>query len=275
MLKINTEALSSLGFNIATGIILEKLIENKNKKLPIFFNVKTLFRNYIGCLNGNADDKIKALKNHVNARPVINNFIEDTKLLISSCLESGYDINIYNINYDPFLKKVIEPRDLNNLKGLRAAMHKIEKFVLSEVKKNFPGILKEFNDPKIKKDFPKEFYIVTHIGIELLNFTENKNVTLLESHTGEQKDYTRWYSKYAKIGSKRMDIFPFNELLYNILGDNEYVKPANIKLRRHIFNIAIEDSWTSDYRFKEVTTSLKRADKILLDSLLKQYSKYF
>ena len=272
MLKLNTEAISSLGCNIASGIVLEQLIHNKSKKLPIYFNVKTLFRNYVACLDGNADEKIKILKNHVVARPIIKNFIEDTSILVNAFIDAGYDIKLYNIDYKPFLKNVFEARKEEDLKGLKSVVRKIESLAISYIKKDFPGIFEE-HKPKVK--FAKEFYIVTHIGIELLNFTGNKKVTLIESHTGEMKDFTKWYSKYAKIGSRRMDIFGFNELLYNILGDNEYVKPTDIKLRKHIFNIAIENAWTSDMSENEVRASIKRRDPIILREIERNYKKYF
>jgi len=272
MLKINPEAISSFGFNIASGIILEKLIENKAKKLPIFFNARTLFRNYVGCLDGKADDKISALKNSLRIRTILKNFIEDTKLLIHSFLENGYDINFYEIDYKPFLKKVMIDRDQSSIKGLRGAIKYREKNALIEISKNFPGI---YIKSKPKLELEKKCYIVTHIGIELLNFIGNEDVLLAESHTGEIKDYTRWYSKYAKIGARRMDIFPFNEFIYNILGDYEYVEPLNIKLRKHIYNIAIEEAWTSSMSEKAVKKSLKRKDLILFRELDSNYHKYF
>jgi len=272
MLKLHPDAISAFGANIATCIILEKFVENKSKKLPIFFNARTLFRNYVSCLDGKSDDKIAALKNVIKARPIIKNFIEDTKQIVSSFIDNGYDINIYEIGYKPFLKRVLSVRKEEELKGIRATIHKIEKAVLNDLNKTFPGIYIK-STPRVK--FGKEFYVVTHIGIELLNFVGNKKVHLAESHTGDIKDFTKWYNKYAKIGTRRMDVFSFNEFLYNILGDYDYVQPMDIKLRRHIFKIAIEEGWHSSMSESEVKLSLRRRDPILFKEINKKYRKYF
>jgi len=276
VLKLQTEAISTgFGCNISSGIILEKLVEDKPKKLPIYFNVKTLFRNYIGCLDGNADAKIKALKNHVSARPVINGFIDDTKLLINGFLDSGFELHFYNIDYKPFLKNVLNARKEEEFKGLKSVVRKIEKFAITEVKRNFPGIYIEYKNPKLKGKVPKEIYMVTHIGIELLNFVGNVKVKLIESHTGVIKESTEWYSKYAKIGNRKMSVFPLDELLYNILGDNDYVKQGDIKLRKHLYNIAVEMAWSGFMLPNEIEVNLRNKDPLLLNGLKSRYKKYF
>ena len=272
MLKLQTEAISSLGFNIASGIILEQLIEKQAKKLPIYFNAKTLYRNYIACLEGNVDDKVKQLKSNITSRPIIADFIDDTKLLVNSFMEAGYEVYIYDIDYKPFLKTVSTVRDPSMFRGAKLVVRKTEPDAISKLSESFKGI---FIETKPKFKFVKEYYIVTHIGIDLLNISGNRNVTLVESHTGALKDHTKWYNKYAKIGSNRMDVFPLVEWLYKILGDSDYVTPSEIRIRKYLYDVAIKNNWYGDLTEHEVVAMFKKVSPMLARKFNTEYKQYF
>ena len=275
MPRLDENAVSIIGCNIATGIIVESLLKDTSGGLrgrTYYINGRTLYRNYVSCLVGLSDDKIKMFKNNTIRSRILSGFIMDTKIVVNALVEMGLRLVIYLPNYDLVSKKDPRFRNPDDLRGLKFFINKHTPTAVNSLAKEFPGIVKRTTH---KLEYVKDMFITTHIGYDLLNFTYNSGVTLLESHTAEQKTYELWYTKYYKLGARNMSIFPFNEFLYMLLGDNELVKPENAKFRRWLYDTAIKDEWYATMKQREVMAAITKRDRTIGENLRKQFRSKF
>lgn len=263
-LGLNPEAVSDIGSNIASAIVLEKLAEQNIKNVKFYVNVFTLFRNFVNCLDGNNADKTKNFKSAMGINKVISNFIEDTKIFSEAALSLNLDIVLYVPDYTKVYKTLKYVRELEDFNGIKYYINLHQVDAGKQVLKSFKGIAIKTTH---KIPYSKNMLILTHIGLDLLNYVKYKDVRLIESHTGEIKLKDKWYTKYFKIGNKNMSIMPFNSIMYYILGDSDIVKPQNIKLRKHLYKIALEKKWYSDMSKNETLHSLRQRDSILANDI--------
>lgn len=85
--------------------------------------------------------------------------------------------------------------------------------------------------------------IMTHYAFDLLSYRNFRELTLLESHTGNVKERTQWYTKYS--GGNRMTPMPWDEGLLQIFGDSETFRPMANKLRSAVIEMAERCSWSA------------------------------
>ena len=229
MIKLNPEAISDVGCNIVTGVVLETLAEKKITEKKILINVRTLWRNFVNCLEGNSEQKIKLLKNVNFLNRIIRLFIDDTTVIVNALMEMNMDVIIYYPDYKKVAKAYYHWKDMEEFRGLTYFILSTEIDAINTLKPKIKALALE-TDHKLPNH--KDFYILTHIPLDLLNYVMRNDVYLIESHTGEIKEYNKWYTKFKKIGKLDMRYFAFNELNYQLLGDNLYVKPENLKFRQ-------------------------------------------
>jgi len=269
MILLNSDATSDFGCNISTGIIVEKLNEAGIKNKHLLFNAKTMYRNFINCLDGNAEEKIKMLKDKTSLNNIYNMFLTDTTKFAEACFTVAIDIHIYVPDYKKVYNDWANFREVEDFKGLKHFILITEDQACNLLLEKNKGIT--FKTTHILPYYENSF-IATHIGMDLLNFV-NKKVSLIESNTGVIKDSSLWYTKYSKIGTKSMAIFPFNKLLYFILGDATLIKPQNIKFRSLLYKLALQLHWRPQATPVNIIASIKMKDpsigKILADLLPK------
>jgi len=230
MIKLNKEAISDIGCNIATGIILEKLLEGNKKDIYLYINVFTLYRNFIGCLDGSSDDKIKYLKNKSILNKIYDLFVKDSLMFINHAIENGIKITVYELEYKKLLKD-FKYKTIDEFKGL------------------------------------KYFILTTQPGLDLLPLVKYNDVKIIESHTGEVKDNTKWYTKLRKYGKNDMSIIPFNTVTYYIYGDNDLVKPENPSIRKYVYGIAKRTNWYQGINSSGIISRIMFNDRPLASNL--------
>lgn len=267
MLKIDTDAVSVVGCNIATGVVVEKLMTKKIKDKTIYVNALTLYRNFISCFNGKADSKIKMLSDVKTHSILSKRFSNDTRMFVEGLMTIGFDVIIYIPTYETLYKKVPGCRTIDDTNGLVYHVRKTESIAINVLKTDFKGVITEID---YKLPHIKDLYIMTHIGVDLLNFTKRRDVKLIESHTGEIKNRNKWYTKYYKVSNKDMQVFPFNEFLYMILGDGYLIKSANIKSRKWMYEQAVRHKWTYTHTMEMVEFAIKRNGRMIYDVLKAQ-----
>lgn len=271
-IKLNDEAISKIGCNIATGIIVETL-ENFKQSDPkgeiskiktIFINGFTLYRNLVNCLDGRTRDKVVILKNELGVVRVRKLFVEDTIRFLQVLEELGYDVKIFIPTYKTLKDKYNNWIDEESLNPLKSLLTKTQDKALASLKTVVPGIIRN-----IDYKFPKtdNALVITHLGFDLLNYVNNKNIILAESHTGEFKKKDKWFTKLHKLGKNDLSILPFNEIIYRLFGDNWYVKPESINLRKYIYKIALRRSWYFDIDNKGVLNVIKQEDISLYNEI--------
>ena len=271
-INIVEEALHETGCNIVSGVILDTLATMSKKGIDVYLNVYTLYRNFVSCVEGDAETKIKMFKSVIKTRHIQDTFILDSKLLLEAILELGFNPIPYIPDYKEVRKRFKNIRELNDFKGVKF-------FIMSSESDASKMFKKEFSNVTIntthKIPHSKDMSIVTHIGMDLLNYTKYDDVTLIESHTGTKKKKDLWYTKYFKISNNNLSIMPFNSLVYQLLGDSTMVKPQNIKLRKHIYKIAIEKHWYADMSVVATFSSIKSRDVILAMDIEKLKTKLY
>lgn len=85
--------------------------------------------------------------------------------------------------------------------------------------------------------------ILTHCAFDLLSYKNFSDLTLLESHTGNVKERSQWYTKYS--GGNRLTPMPWNAGLLQIFGDSETFRPMSMKLKNAVVEMAERCSWSS------------------------------
>jgi len=272
---LDTDAISTLGCNIATGIILENIADKDIKGKIYYLNIKTLYRNYINCLSGKTDDKVRLLKNKSLLNKVYDGFIEDTKIVVDAIINMGMEPVLYNPDYKEvtkfYNKRYNNFKSYDDFTGVKYFILITEERAIFKVMELFKGVVKKTTH---KLPYFKDMFITSHIGLDLLNYVNKRDVILLESHTGVMKKYDMWYTKYHKIGKLPMNVFPFTELLYVILGDDNFIRPLNIKIRKEIHKVAINNGWYTSMDGKNIINLIRKYD-ITLGNEIKSLFKSF
>jgi len=263
MVSINEDALSELGCNIVTGVVAEKIINEDRENKHLFISVYTLYRNYVSCLEGDAETKIRMFKQLGNLKKIHDLFVKDTLLFVNALTTNGINVTIYEMDYRK-ISKAFKFKSANEFKGLRYYQVTTQDGANKVLKEAMPGIYKA---QTYKLDHIKDMYITTHIGIDLLPLSKYKDVYLIESHTGEIKDSLKWYSKLRRYGKNDMSLIPFNEATYHIYGDNEFIKPESIPIRKMVYEIAKSLHWYQGLKSRDVLSGIARKDRSLGDKL--------
>lgn len=85
--------------------------------------------------------------------------------------------------------------------------------------------------------------ILTHYAFDLLSYPAFSRLTLLESHTGTLKERAQWYSKYHE--GRQLSMIPFRDDFIQVFGDSEIFRPADIRLRRELIDVATKYHWSA------------------------------
>ena len=278
---IDQEAYSSFNCNIASGIIIENLLmlKEKDPRNPLlkpktmFINGFTLYRNLIECLSGNTESKVNLLKSKLGEVKVIELFLEDTNYFLNGMVHLDLDeIMIYIPDYSKLAKQWPLWKSPEKLSPIKYLTYKSWQHAQIRLLTKFPGVVKRTTYLLPQKP---SLYLVTHLAQDLLNYTRTRSTLLVESHTGEIKDYTKWYTKYKKFGKYEMSVFPFNELLLRYLGDNWFLGSDTPKFKKWLYGVAKQYSWNPFTTEKQVLNTIIKKDKILGNKIKKNFKKIY
>lgn len=272
---IDETAISNTGINIATGIILDEILNGNislSKYKHYLFNLHTFIRNFLSCLSGNTADKIKMINNKRLQKRIAEEMLLDLSIYIEHFKD--IEIIIYVPNYKLLGKKIPKFKSINEFTSIKQAILFVQDFfvdiIVEKLSENNLLVCEDHRLPKLNK-----LLITTHIGMDLLNYQYRKDVSLLESHTAKLKRYDEFYTKMYKLPNRDMSIVPFNETAYRIFGDEWFIPPSNIKLRKVIYDIGIDNKWTCNTREAEMMTHIKRKDSILYKQIKDDNKKFY
>ena len=244
MLKrlVKEDCIGDTGIHMSTSVPLETLLRLELYKEFNFWyiNIYTLIRNFLDCIEGDTDDKVKMFKKHQFDRFVkeLSNDIN----VIAELLGDKITVYLYRPDYTKLSKNLDNFKQLDEFTSIRYYLLKYQKQISESVETNIKFSVTDTNHRLPKNN---NVLITTHIPMDLLNFSNNHNVFLLESFTGVLKGRKEWNTKYHKLGKKDMSVFPFYEELYWILGDNMFIKPQPVKVREQLYKVALDKNWNS------------------------------
>lgn len=238
--------------SIATSLAIESALGVHDDSPPniipikkydeLWINVKTLYRNLLGAVPTADRDSI----NVNDAATEIINEINTITTLISEVNFGKIKTVFYISDYDAGSKYKDAVLRMDNTPK-QILYTKCMKAVLGTV-------LQAFNNPnsmspnpimlfrlKLEPKIACKALIVTHHAFDLISEKRFRELDLLESHTGKIKSKYEWYTKY--VDGRSIPMIPFNEAFLQIFGDSEMFRPASIKLKRDIIELATEYKW--------------------------------
>ena len=270
-----------LGISIGTEIMLESLFPlegeryDPDRKIPNilklndykihYYDIYTLARNLLG-----------SYKNRSDQEAIMNNNILIDELM--------HEVNVINSLYDgykcepvlfvPIYDKVYKGLNLDKSVVITDKTLQLINYITFHLKKERYDINMDVlsNTYKLKSTTNKVL-ITTHLPVDLLNIRILKNLLLLESYTGKLKNSKEWYNKYHKIGKLNLDIFPFVEEIYYILGDDYMVRPMKLALRRDLHQLAATKNWTQYTDWVKVKSDLLKSS--IFNKLIKNYKRLY
>jgi len=257
-IKINSDAIGDLGFNVVTSTPLEQLMDYDNNDKHLYINAYTLYRNFVSCLDGSNDDKLRLFKSRSTLDAIFKLFIEDTLTMVNAAMTNNIKVTVYELDYTRMSKIMGNFKTPMEFKGLKYYIATTQDAAVNKLKNNIPGIYKKYG-PKLP--YEKNMFIITHIGLDLLPLRDKKDVILIESHTGDMKDNNMWYTKLKKFGKYDMSIIPFNEVTYRIFGDKEFVKSESIATKRFVYEIAKKLGWYQGLNPHSILSAIMRNTK--------------
>jgi len=273
--------ITSFGVTIGTGLMLESVFDptteryDPDREIPVkvnindykkhYLNIYTLARNVINSLQD------KSIRETVfyDIR-LLNTVLEDVNIISNLYDDTKCELVLFVPKYDKVMKHLNKDKEGTvNLKELEIYNY-INKFLKKKPVDLTCSV--EFGDYRLHAGLGK-ILITTHITADLLNVRKVKGLILLESHTGKIKYPDEWYTKYHKIGTKPLNVFPFMEELLYILGDKTFVRPFSVKVRRELHNLAIDKKWTSHSSRIKILQDL-RSDPIV-GELVRNYTNLY
>lgn len=266
MNPFETRRYSSFPVSIGTGLALESLFDpiidryDKTKEINKvklddykyhIINVYTLIRNILGAVE-NIKKKDTLLYSTKLAETVVNELELIKNLYNGSKTEPifimpDYLIPLRNLNFKKEVQSWYVYLELIDRLSKRTILN--NKLV---------NIVTDYKLPRLSE----RCLITSHIQLDYLNIKNIPNLDILQSHTGELIQAKDINSKYHPIGQKTMEIFPFMEELYFLLGDNTLIKPQALSVRYQLHILALENKWNFRTTRDKVLNDLKKNSTI-------------
>jgi len=282
-IALENRTLSSFGISIGTGIMLESLFEptfdryDESREIPNkinvdkynihYYNIFTLARNVLSAISSTRI-KIDTLLN--------NNLLMQTVVDEINTIYELYDgRKCEPVLFIPDYTKLYREMNINKDGSVINNDYMVREYILKHLKQGIQSINMSLsvNNKHILKRNAGKVMITTHIPVDLLNVVHNKNLFLLESHTGKLKGYTEFYTKLHKIGKLNLEVFPFIEEIVFILGDKAVSLPMKLAIRRELHKVAIESGWSSYTSKLVVMKHIMKND--ILRSVISEYKKNY
>lgn len=238
--------------SIATSLALESLLnihpDTRHNKIPLnvfdtlWVNVKTLFRNmYTSMERSQAMD--------LPTDDLVFGLTDDLNHLYEFSIEHKKDIVLYYSHYSNFntLYPYAKLRKANTAIQLHyeTKMNEVFTYLFKKKylidKKEPNGNIYVYNDIITSKEYTNSA-MLTHYPYDLLNSYSFSKLILLESHTGQLKDKSKWYTKY--YNGKELPVMPFRLDLMQVFGDKEFFSPAPKKVRDIFIEASKKYHWT-------------------------------
>lgn len=259
-----------LGKRYPVSIGTANIFENENfdiRQWPTLFyiNIRTLYRNYVASIRREDYDKI----DDVQFTQDFLNEVAEVERIIKEVSNNQIRVLFYypKLNH---LKKVLpktERKDYNP-----ELFDLVEENMWDYVKHR--QLFVPFHHVEIDEQLPpanEPILLLSSHVVDLLQASKFPSMTLIESFTGKLKKRQDWYTKLRLSKSKEGITYkvPFNKFTIQIFGDKSGLfKPADVRLRRCVAEMAQRDNWLSVSTYDRIKASINKiTDKKIKDLL--------
>lgn len=220
-----------INVSIPTAIPLEeKIVSDMDKPNRIYFNLRTLFRNFYTSWSN---------KDRPPMNAVIQDFRDELDTIKAICQNQRIESTFYVPTY----------KDLD--KAFPHAKHTSPKTegqqIYQKAEQEVVNVIAEERGIKVSKYFNPlpgtASWVLTAAPLDLLTPSKAIRLTLLESHTGKLKSNHEWMSKLTKDDIAQH--FPFNFFTLQVFGDKSVLfHSQSPKLKRAVVDVGIKRGWT-------------------------------
>lgn len=236
---------STVPISVGTGLALEVLPGTEMHKYHTFLiNIRTIIRNARQAFEGNDLPKESDLYQAVR-----EDIIQTAEFIVAMKLRTTLELKFYYPSYKGLESMFPLAKVKNLLKtdgSQKDSKQRTEALLDDKVAKK---ILDEFGQAINKVDskipqFNGMALILTHHPVDLVTTDAYTRLNLIESHTGNIKNYTLFYTKLT--GSKELTNIPLNKLTIQIFGDNSTNFYAqNLGVKNEIKQLAEAAKWST------------------------------
>lgn len=240
--------------SVATAVPLEVMLKSEKpfKQKAFYLNLRTLFRNFHGAF---ADPDAVELDEFVT--DFIND-IKTTMATINNTLPGEMTAYVYLQSYRSIetlmpYAKVKKPHTTKQRKYAE-----LEEATYREIRKTYRPFWDSFahSDCLLKGDNSVAF-ILTHLPFDLLSSHTFRDLTLVESHTGEMKVSKEWNTKLTN--PEKYGNLPFCPLTIQVIGDNSnQFYSLGGKYIRTVEEIAATNKWTPSIGLPKIKFDIDR-----------------
>lgn len=250
-----TRSTSSFPLSVGTGLALESLFEPTQERIDpdraipqkvdisqydqFWVNIFTLARNLLQAIPAE-------YVMNVSSRPMLDSLIMEIDVIQSllNSYSNKTELKLYACSYDKALNirnPYVSPRKDNTdkQKHNRNTLNEAVKLLINHFKQE--NIITKF-DSEIQPDKRVKSLMLTSQIWDLLSHKNFYSLDLIESHTGIIKNKYEFYTKY--YNGKDLEMIPFNKLFIYVFGDKDMFAPMNIKVRKEIIQLGIDNRWT-------------------------------
>lgn len=233
----------SIGTSIAMESALGLLPEHETAKPVIndydavWINLRTIYRNLMGAME---TESRKTLMPEEIAE-AINNEMMIIQSAISDKTRGLVSVVFYVCNFSSLNRRFPHAAHRNVNTQNQQTSYTLEQTSIRMVLDS--GTMADVRKFDIEfGESGKKVLLVTHQPIDLLNRYKFGKLDLLETHTGAIKPPSRWYTKLN--GGKDLVNIPFDRMTLQVFGDSTMFSPMNLKIRRHLVELAKKHGWT-------------------------------
>lgn len=221
---------------------LERSVPNKidlSQYNSFYINIFTLYRN----LSNSVKRQVFIETDHVKLAQVL---LTEIEVIQSLFFVEGHD-TIKPIFYHMTQKSLLNGKISKDvqIKPDKTTFQKDFRFKFDKV---IEHIKKQIDVPTFDSYLDpasgSKALILTHVPFDLISYDKFSKLDLLESNTGKLKSRREWNSKFMKVGDRHTGNIPFNRKLLFVFGDKVMIRPADIKLRRILLDVADKHNWT-------------------------------
>lgn len=239
--------------SIATSLTFESLLnihpDTKHNRPPIekldvlWINLRTLYRNIFTSVPRVDAESVKV-------DDFVTIIMQELEYLEEFSREYNIPIRYYFCDYD--LKRLAPNavfREATTAIQLKFQAIQSSVFgrlfdkvlIANDEKKNIKGHYTRFNEV-FKNDTQNRAGVFTHYCVDLIHEYDALKLYLVESHSGNVKSKSKWYTKY--YNGNDLPPLPFHLGLLQLLGDKDMFKPLNKTVRQFILELAEKYKWT-------------------------------
>lgn len=143
--------------------------------------------------------------------------------------------------------------------------------VLGEIIKNEKELIKLY-PLKITDEQVGNNLMLTHYPFDLTT-KAFPSLSLLESHTGNIKDKSMWYTKF--YNGKDLPMIPFHEGFLSIFGDNQLFRPIGATYRKALVELGTKYHWSFATSLDKVNYGLNSLQDKFLAEKLRLYLRHW